>query len=129
MIFDGHCGYSILFYYTFSVITGLMEGSWFLYVYWLLILLQMEEMERKSIKQNYAVAFCSLLLHGDLALGVETNRKHQHHTPSPLRMEAVWRLKSIRIPTAPPSGKNCMHFTESFERAGVHKLFLNYGLK
>ena len=32
MIFDGHCGYSILFYYTFfSVITGLMEGYWFLY--------------------------------------------------------------------------------------------------
>ena len=32
----------------------------------------MEEMGRKSIKQNYAVAFCSLFLHGDLALGIET---------------------------------------------------------
>ena len=31
-------------------------------------------MGRKSIKQNYAVAFCSLFLHGDLALGIETNR-------------------------------------------------------
>ena len=119
MVFDGHCDYYILFYYTFfSVITGLMEGYWFLYVYWLLILLQMEEMGRKSIEQNYAVAFCSLFLHGDLALGVETNRGNKINItlPSPHGMEAMWRLRSILIPTAPPSGKNCMHFTESFER-------------
>ena len=108
MVFDDHYDYYILFYYTFfSVITVLMEGYWF----FVCLLTFNSTPNGRDGEKKHKVKLCCGILFPFSSWGLSSGnwnkqrKQNQHHTPSPHGMEVIWRLKSILIPTAPPSGK------------------------
>ena len=85
---------------------------------------------RRRIKQNYAVAFCSFFLHGDLALGIETKRGNNVNTS--LHHHTRWEPFEGRTPFSfllRPLVDKLHAFYRKLEKVPVHLLFFNCGLK